>query len=597
MRIYPVTDFLETEICFLAEVDIRGTIYRFSSFPIEIDLDGGGIVFFPGLLSDPDFSQEILEVGQIKLSSNSMSMALVFPFNVAARQMLGTGIDNARVNLSYVTVKRGQVEQTYQEIIDFFQGIIREPVYGHPDADPGYVEFTIENEIYVNDTSLLKAINGDLIVFDNFPFSTGQFQGAGDILNIETEYITNQVKFSLGKTVPAIIGAPGETTLINGDSLEYAATPAYKIGTYIDIPNPTIFFLLIAGHYCTATTVTLQDNDGNLVSSKAVYNSTGASGQVYAYAIFDQNELSFTNLVDDRQYEYYVRWTGGGGAVSPYTGGQLSRGGDLIAWSLESLKIDFDRSAFEAVRPILNEYKFAGYINDSGIKIYEFLQKYIIPFLPVTLTTGAGGIYPVIDHRNTELFLSPRISIETNATFERISPVTPRQSEIINDLLVKYASGFESTTKFNANVFGGSFGAYESVGGTEYKGMIYIRAKRQEGIETPYEVVSPYCIISQQRYGVQSSTIEIDYVHDRDTAIKIGLDIIRRKSLPEKVCTYRAAFSFGYLSIGDVIELTDSDIGLSQSRVQIVGKRYDGASWLYDIMFQENPIDNVRDAI
>lgn len=126
--------------------------------------------------------------------------------------------------------------------------------------------------------------------------------------------------------------------------------------------------------------------------------------------------------------------------------------------------------------------------------------------------------------------------------------------------------------------------------------MIYIRARRQEGIETPYEVVSPYCIISQQRYGVQSSTIEIDYVHDRDTAIKIGLDIIRRKSLPEKVCTYRAAFSFGYLSIGDVIELTDSDIGLSQSRVQIVGKRYDGASWLYDIMFQENPIDNTRDA-
>ena len=64
--------------------------------------------------------------------------------------------------------------------------------------------------------------------------------------------------------------------------------------------------------------------------------------------------------------------------------------------------------------------------------------------------------------------------------------------------------------------------------------------------------------------------------------------------LPEKVCTYRASFSFGFLAVGDVIELTDADIGLSQSKVQIVGKTYDGAAWLYDIMYQENPIDNQR---
>ena len=93
---------------------------------------------------------------------------------------------------------------------------------------------------------------------------------------------------------------------------------------------------------------------------------------------------------------------------------------------------------------------------------------------------------------------------------------------------------------------------------------------------------------------MQSSSVALDYVSDRDTAIKIGLDIIRRKSLPEKVCTYRGAFSFGFLSVGDVMELTDTDIGLSQAKVQIVGKTYDGASWLYDIMFQENPIDNQR---
>ncbi len=594
MRVYPVTDFLETEICFLAEVDLKGTIYRFSSFPVEIALSSGGVVFFPGLLGDPSFTQELQEIGQIKLSTNSISMSLVFPFNVAERQMLGNGIENAVMTLSYITIKRGVVQQTHEEIVDFFRGVIRDPVYGHPNVEQGYVEFSVENEIYVNDTSLLRAINGDLISFDHFPFTTGHFQGAGDILDIESDWIGSLVKFSLGKNIPAVIGSPGRTILINGQALDYPGSPGYRVGSLVNIGNPTLFFLLIAGHYCLANTVTLQDNDGNLVSSKAVFNSTGASGQIFAYAIFDQNELSFSNLPEGQKFEYYVRWTDGGGAISPYTGEELSKAGDFLLWCLESLKIDFDRQAFEAVRPILNEYIFAGYINDPGIKIYEFAQKYIIPFLPVTLSTGASGVYPIIDHRNTERFSSPRASITTSPVFERISPVTPRQSEIINDLVVKYASGFESTTKFNVNVLGGNFGAYESVGGSEFKGTIYIKAKRQTGIETPYEIISPYCILSQQIYGVQSSTIEIDYVHDRDTAIKIGLDIIRRKSLPEKVCTYRAAFSFGFLSVGDVIELTDPDIGLSQAKVQIVGKTYDGASWLYDIMYQENPIDNQR---
>ena len=587
MRVYPLTDFLETEICFLAEVDLRGTTYRFSSFPVEIALSSGGVVFFPGLLGDPSFSQQLQEIGQIKLSTNSISMSLVFPFNVAERQMLGNGIDNAVMTLSYITIKRGDVQQTYEDIIDIFKGVIRDPVYGHPNADSGYVEFSVENEIYVNDTSILKALNADLTLFDNFPFSREAFAGAGELENIIVGGILPAQNYHLGKTIPAVIGSPGKTIRRDGTSINYPATPAYVIGADITTP-PIEVFVCIAGHAVTASTVTLQDNRGNIQTSRTVYNGVGQEGQMFAYAFFEDDEIDFDT--NDEGLQYFVRWVDGGGAVSPYTGNELTGGGDLIVWCLESLKIDYDRQAFEAVRPVLNEYSFSGYINDVSIKTYEFLQKYIIPFLPVTLSTGAAGIYPVIDHRNTERFSSPRSSITTSPVFERISPVTPRQSEIINELVVQYASGFEQTLSMSA--------ADKSIGyiieGNEYKGIIYIKADRLESLEAPYEMVSPYCILSQQIYGVQSQTVSLDYVHDRDTAIKIGLDIIRRKSLPEKVCTYRAAFSFGFLSVGDVIELTDSDIGLSQAKVQIVGKTYDGASWLYDIMYQENPIDNQR---
>lgn len=587
MRLYPVTDFLETEICFLAEVDLKGTIYRFSSFPVEVALSSGGVVFFPGLLGDPNFSQQLQEIGQIKLSTNSISMSLVFPFNVAERQMLGNGIDNGIMKLSYITIKRGVVQQTFEDIVHFFKGVIREPVYGHPNADEGYVEFSVENEIYVNDSSILKALNQDLTLFDNFPFSREAFAGAGQLEDIIVGGILPAQNFHVGKTIPAIIGSPGNTIREDGSSISFPATPAYVIG--LDITTPPIeVFVCIAGHAVQASTVTLQDNRGNISSSRPVFNGVGQNGQLFAYSFFLDTDVDFD--ANDDGLQYFVRWTGGGGAISTYTGEELSKGGDLIVWCLESLKIDYDREAFEAVRPVLNEYSFSGYINDISIKTYEFLQKYIIPFLPVTLSTGASGVYPIIDHRNTERFSSPRTSITTSPVFERISPVTPRQGEIINELVVQYASGFQQT--LNASASDKTIGY--NIEGNEYKGIVYIKANRLESLEAPYEIISPYCILSQQIYGVQSSSLALDYVSDRDTAIKIGLDIIRRKSLPEKVCTYRGAFSFGFLSVGDVIELTDTDIGLSQAKVQIVGKTYDGASWLYDIMFQENPIDNQR---
>ena len=587
MRVYPVTDFLETEICFLAEVDLKGTTYRFSSFPVEVNFSSGGVVFFPGLLGDPNFTQELLEIGQIKLSTNSISMSLVFPFNIAERQMNGNGIDNAILTLSYITIKKGVVQQTYEQIIDFFRGVIREPVYGHPDSEQGYVEFSVENEIYVNDTSILKALNGDLTLFDNLPFSREAFAGAGQLENIIVNGILPAQNLHLGKTVPAVIGSPGTTIREDGTSTTFPATPTYIIGLDISSP-PFDAFVCLAGHAVQASTVTLQDNRGNVVSSRPVFNGVGQGGQLFAYSFFDVSNIDFDE--NDEGLEYFVRWTGGGGAISPYSGEELSKGGDLIVWCLESLRIDYDREAFEAVRPILNEYSFSGYINDISIKTYEFLQKYIIPYLPVTLSTGASGVYPIIDHRNTERFSSPRASISTSPRFERISPVSPRQSEIINELVIQYASGFQRTLSVSGSEKSTSY----AIEGNEYKGIVYIKADRIESLEASYEIVSPYCILSQQMYGVQSSSLALDYVSDRDTAIKIGLDIIRRKSLPEKVCTYRAAFSFGFLSVGDVIEITDTDIGLSQAKVQIVGKRYDGASWLYDIMFQENPIDNQR---
>ena len=116
MRVYPSIDFLETDICFLAEVDVLGTVYYFSSFPIVLPTSTGEILYQGGL-SDPGFVQTLQEIGQVKLSQDSISMSLRFPFDVAKRQFLGKGVENAAVTISYVTTKSRQSQQTYEERI------------------------------------------------------------------------------------------------------------------------------------------------------------------------------------------------------------------------------------------------------------------------------------------------------------------------------------------------------------------------------------------------------------------------------------------------------------------------------------------------
>lgn len=591
MRVYPSNDYLGAEICFLLEVDIKGTMYRFSSFPIEI-MNNNDVVFYSGLLSDPEYAEQFQEIGKIKLSTNSISMSLIFPFDVAKREMSGKTIEYSKAVLSYVTISKNRVQQSFDNVINIFAGVIKEPIYGHPTKEKGYVEFSIENEIYVNDSSLLSLINKDLVMFDTFVYSPGSFTGAGQILNIEQNYASQDKHHSVGKIVPAIIGSPGISSSINGTVFDYPATPAYRIGSFADLENPTIFFLLVAGHYCLGDTVTIQDNQGNKVTNKTVFNSTSGSGQMFAYVVFDQNELDAFDFDFDEKFEYYIRWTDASGAVSPYTGTSISNAGDFLIFVFESLNIDYDREAFQILKSILNEYKFSGYINDVSIKAYEFVQKYIIPFLPITLSTGAKGVYPVLDYRIAGMFESHKKSITTSALFERVSAISPSQKEIINEITVQYAPGFVHTTTFDMT-FGG-IDINHQIGGNDYRGVVHIGSEFLESIETEYQIVSPYSRLSKQIYGTQKSSIALEYVSDRATAVKIGLDIIRRKCLPEKICTYRAAFHFGHLLVGDVIELTDLDIGMSQSKVQIIGKTYESASWLYDIMFQDNPIDNQR---
>lgn len=574
MRSLADFEYLSTDICFLLEVDIGGRTYRFSTFPISFEYQGDSITY-EGLLDNPDISISLDEVGKIKLSQSSISMAVTFPFDVSMRQIQGKGIDRSACRLFYVTTKRKQPQQDFDEKIPLFSGIIVDPVYGYPRFSSGYVEFSLENTITSSDQSLLRRIVGENAFLAATQFSQEPYRVGAFSAPVDPDGITEVIKPHLGKCSPVIIGSPGSIEEELGESYGFPSTPAYQIANQISPSN--IGWYVIAGHPVAASTVDIYDNQGNLDTNKTVEQQVGSKGQVYSFIrITTPTSLDQTFTINN-DIEYWIRWDDGGGLVSPYdVGSALEGGGDLLVYLLDSIGADFDRQAFSSVRSLLNRYIFAGYINDGEIKGYQFIQQYIIPFLPVSLVAGATGLYPVIDHRLDDTYNNPRASIAASETFSRISPVSPSDNEIVNDLTVRFAPQGASSNN------------------DTYRGVAVIRYERLEGVNAQYEIVSPYAIVSFQRYGRREQSISLEYVHDRSTAIRIGLDYIRRKALPEKRTSYRAAFSFGYLDVGDIISLSDSEIHLDEHRVQIVGKRYDGASWIYDILYQENPISERR---
>jgi hypothetical protein len=563
-------EYLSSSIVFLAEIEFAGRTYRFSSFPLSL-ADGSSEVFYAGKLNDPDFSVSLTTIGGIKRSTSSISLSLIFPFSVAKRELSGETLDRAPARIYYVLSKNGQIQQSFEDRVLLYRGVISEPVFGHPGVDVGYVEFSIENEIVISDQSLLRRVVGENVFLEAAAFSRRGWPGIGSLVPpVDPDGITDVLDPHQGKVTPVIIGAPGNATKPTGETISYGGSPAYLLAYQNSGTFPAWY--IIAGHPVRASTVKFYDNKGNSEDNVTVHEYISSRGQVYSYVILETGTSIDRTFVVNNDLEYWLEWDDGGGLISPDTGRDLSGGGDLLIWALDILKVDFDREAFSAVRSILNQYKFSGYINNEETKIFEFLQQNIVRYLPVSITTGARGLTPIIDNLSDSLLSPPRIQVEEGPEWERISPVSPENNDIVNDLTIRFAPR----------------------NGDDYTSTVKISYRRREANNASYEIVSPFAILSYQRYGEREQSISLDYVSDRDTAIRIGQNMLREKSLPQLKTSYRAAFRYGYLELGDVIEITDADLGIESYRVKIVGKRYDGASWLYDILLSSDAIINRR---
>lgn len=112
-----------------------------------------------------------------------------------------------------------------------------------------------------------------------------------------------------------------------------------------------------------------------------------------------------------------------------------------MSLALSELTTDVDYEAWNALRPFLNQYEFAGYVNDDKITVFQWLQKNIIAYLPIHVINGPNGLKPVLDMFQGMVSIRERLSVTAGTDFERAGPVVSLNTpeDVSNVITVRYA--------------------------------------------------------------------------------------------------------------------------------------------------------------
>ena len=559
MQTAPAAEWIDSQILFLLEVNWAGYTYRFSSFPAV--LTHGSISYqFLGGLPDPEISLR-LETGTDPEGS-AIPFALNFPVDISDRQAAHDLIDGAEAELSYVFRRDGRIVQDYAERFILYRGVVSGPIYGHPDKPTGYIEFSLEDRIEVEDIDLLEAIMGDGGKINSADLSNVAKAAGSPLAHIITDGQIAVDPVHNGKTRPVILGKTGfaYSSLNTMAPRDIKTSPAYLIGRAVIGANLYVY-LLIAGHMVDATNIKIYDSEGNS-DTGSILAWSDVNDSIFSFVEINFLYGDLKKLWEDEQLEYWATWDTGGGLPSPYRSGPLEGGGDLIMWALglASTRIDFDNIA--SFMPSLNRYKFAGYINEP-ITPMQFLAEHVIQYLPVELSVGPRGLRLIHDLFVTDQFIQPIEEITANASFFRSSAIETRTdlSDICNQINLQYGrSGMLS--KYNNNI---------------------LITPDKRGSRW-YESTSDHSFRSFRQFGRRSLEIKCDYVYDYATATQIAQDIVRARSFPRRIIQYTAAPKWGFLWLGDIASITDTGIGLAAVNAQLIAKEWTGASW--DLTFQ-----------
>jgi hypothetical protein len=562
-------DWEEVDILWTLEVSYLGEEYRFATITLDlVDGDGKSYPYVSGL-EDVVVSTSLQKVGDISAEADSVSIAITFPDkNIAQLQMDGKFIEGSHAKIGYVLMKNGEIETQYDNRPTIFQGIITGPVYGHPNRPQGYVEFSIENQALISSQGLLATILGENMYIEDVSCSNA--------LYVSPEWpqdrgLTEVQDIHRGKVIPWVFGELQAVQHSSGSTSSIPITPAYAIAYDPSAGHKPVFYLA-CGHVTNANTVNLFSNTGE-TDTATISTFVNIDNRTLTYFNIPNGSSIPQSVAANDDREVWVEWDDGGAYPNPVGEGNLQGGGDICLWLLSELTTDVDYDAWNSLRPFLNQYLFAGYVNDDKITVFQWLQKNVVAYLPIHIVNGPNGLKPVIDMFQSQVDIQPRLSITEGPEFQRVGPVVSLNTpeDVSNVVTVRYAMN----------------GVVE-----DYSTFVQVsnRIPAAGTLSSISYIAHPKSMISIQRYGEKKKVVELDYCYDNGTAQRIAQDILEREALPTKSIQYSVSLRYGYLVLGDIVEITDEEIGLDSHKAQIISKLFEEGRWLLDMKIDDNPM-------
>jgi hypothetical protein len=559
----------EVDIIWTLEISYLGEVFRFSTITMDlVDGDGKSYPYLSGL-EDVVVNSTLQKVGDISAQADSVSMAITFQnLNIAIKQIEGKFLEGSKASIGYALIKNGEIQTQYDDRPIIFKGIITSPNYGHPNRPVGYVEFSIENKALISSQGLLSTIMGPNMYVESVSCSNA--------LYVSPEWpqdkgLTEVQDIHRGKVIPWVFGKLHGVQQSNGDVLEIPITPAYVIAYDPSAGHKPVYYLA-CGHVTNANTIQAYSNTGE-VDGATIYTFVNIDNRTLTYFHLDNGSPIPQSVAANDDRQVWIEWDDGGAYPNPVGEGDLEGGGDICLWLLSELTTDVDYESWNALRPLLNQYKFAGYVNDDKITVFQWLQKNIVAYLPISIVNGPNGLKPVLDLFQTVGDVRPRLTITAGTEFQRAGAVvsinTPE--DVSNHITVRYAMNGVVDDYSTFVQVSNEIPAASTLASISY-------------------IAHPKSMISIQRYGRKEKVVSLDFCYDNGTAQRIAQDILEREALPMKSVQYSVSLRYGYLVLGDIIQITDDEIGLDGHHGQIISKVFDEGRWLMDIKIDYNPL-------
>ena len=558
-----------------------GYTITLSSDNLDVVSEAEGMTyhFVAGLLSRLRYSDRVGLVGEVNEGS-STSIDVLFPVDVAELEARGHSLEGSRVELA-----RWIFGTDHSERKVIVRGEVANVSYG---AEGEPVSFVAESVIWREGIE--------------YP-PKNQKVDANNWSNTDTLDDTE-----LNAPYPVIIGYPGRVSAgvlprgwVTGSRarrVDRTRVPVVNSGG-TDIVGMNGLRAILAGHHIEAQRVYMNTDSDTSGERFAVLNGYDEKGQPVAYvdatpdgsepgtgaSLFEWEVTdpdgnpsyglgrgSFSGFstasdavgtvinasyqpgsaaFDEGRFDMFVGWyddstvSTGGGLLGP--DGEVMRGaGDVMLWWLSRSNKPIDYGRFAAAAPLLNHIKIDACADDF-CRPYDWVQDHLVPLLPVTLTTGPEGIYPVVwrfDAGPEDAVFVFDTAVDPH--IERVSNVRVDSSRVRNDFQILFAKSIRTGNHFGDLRLGA--GPYDS--------------------DDPDAHVSLLCKLSQQRYRyangnpkVVEHKIETEVIYDTASALAILSWMARAWCLAHKEVGYRVLESeWSHLERGMVGLLKDHEL-------------------------------------